>query len=111
MRKIACFFVLVLFSVALLYADDMNKGTPMTGWICNSKCVVQAGDKASCDQNCAETSGDAVFVDDQGKLYKISEKNQDMAKKQMNKHVKMMAEMDKDQKELERIHFLNQQAP
>jgi hypothetical protein len=111
MKQIAWLFLIVAGSASLLCAEEHSKAMQLTGWVCNSKCVVQSGDQASCSQNCTETSGDAVFVADQGKLYTISEKNQQECKKHMRQHVNMMAETDKDQKELEWVHFLNQQAP
>ena len=52
-----------------------------------------------------------MFVDDQGNVLKIAGKYQKMAKQHMAKHTKIMGTMDKQQKELERIQFLYEQAP
>ena len=50
-------------------------------------------------------------VDDQGNALKIAGKYQKMAKQHMAKHTKIMGTMDEQQKELERIQFLYEQAP
>jgi hypothetical protein len=112
MKRITLLLLIILTSAFLLASDDTATGKQMSGYVCNSKCVVQqSADKATCDQGCTETGGTAVFVDDQGTVYKISERSQPMAKPHMGKHMRMMATMDEQQKELDRIHFLNLQAP
>jgi hypothetical protein len=85
---------LALGSTMLMSAQDKSKGTEMTGTICDQKCVKQDAGKAACDSSCTEKSGDAVFVDDQGKATKIA--NPKMAKGKMGKKVKVHGEMMKD---------------
>jgi hypothetical protein len=75
------------------FAGDEKK-PEMSGWICYAKCVDQSSAKATCDQHCTETSGDIVFINDNGKVTKIA--NQDVAKPMCGKKVKMNATMDKD---------------
>ena len=111
MKRIVLLLVAVLGSALLLYAEDAGKGKAMTGWVCNSECVVQSADRATCDQNCTNKGGNAVFVDDQGNVLKIADKDQNTAKKHMRKHMKAMASMDEQQTEMERIQFLYELAP
>lgn len=96
MTRLAGLFAVLLCSALMLAADggDKGKGTEMTGFICNSKCVSQSADKASCDLNCKDKGGDAVFVDDQGKVTKIA--NQKKVKSHQGQKVKMVADMDKN---------------
>lgn len=93
MKVTAGLLAIVLGSTMLVYAQDKTKGTEMTGWVCNSKCVTQNADKASCDQNCTDKSGDAVFVDDQGKVIKIA--NPTMVEGAMGKKVQVKGKMMK----------------
>ncbi len=95
MRRILGVLLTVFCSYMLLYAQEAGKGTEMTGWICNSKCVSHDAGKAACDQTCTDKSGDVVFVDDNGKVTKIA--NPEMAKGKMGKKVKIHGEMMKDQ--------------
>jgi hypothetical protein len=103
MKRLVGLLMTVFFSTVLLYAQQSSqatqsqtgKGTEMTGWICNSKCVTHTSGTAACDQNCTEKTGDVVFIDDTGKVTKIS--NPDMAMDKMGKKVKVHCDMDKDQ--------------
>jgi hypothetical protein len=104
--------ILTIFCTALSLAaqdsttaGDQGKGKPMTGWICSSSCVVQQSEKATCDQSCTK-SGNPVFVDENGSVMKISKKADKMAKKNMGKHVKVMATMD-DADEIQRLQLLS----
>jgi hypothetical protein len=94
MKRTAALLALALGSTMLMSAQDKSKGTEMTGTICDQKCVKQDAGKATCDSSCTEKSGDAVFVDDQGKATKIA--NPKMAKGKMGKKVKVHGEMMKD---------------
>ncbi len=94
MKRIVGLLVVVLLSALLLSAQNKGKGTEMTGWICTSKCVKQVDGKATCDPNCKEKGGEAVFVDDQGKVTKIA--NQKMVKSHMGQKVRVKGEMMKD---------------
>jgi hypothetical protein len=85
MRFIASLLSVVLGS-ALVLAQDMSKAVEMSGTICDSKCVDQSGDHPACNLKCSEKSGDAVFIDDTGKVTKIA--NPDKVKGYMGKHVK-----------------------
>jgi len=67
----------------------------MTGTICDQKCVKQDADKASCDLTCTEKSGEAVFVDDQGKAWKVA--NPEICKGKMGKKVKVSGKKMDDQ--------------
>jgi hypothetical protein len=103
MKRIAGLLAMVLTSAMWLNAQDNNKSTEMTGWVCNSKCVTQNADKAACDQNCTDKSGDVVFVDDQGKVTKIA--NPKKVKDDMGKQVKVKGKMmkKKDMMEIEDV--------
>jgi hypothetical protein len=107
MRRIAGLLVLFLGSTMLMYSQDKGKGSEMTGWICNSKCVKPNAGVAACDANCSDKSGDVVFVDDQGKVTKIA--NPKKVKKEMGKKVKVKGEMmkDKDMMEVYDVFHLN----
>lgn len=94
MKRTAALLALALGSTMLMSAQDKSKGTEMTGTICDQKCVKQDAGKSACDTSCTEKSGDAVFVDDQGKATKIA--NPKMAKGKMGKKVKVHGEMMKD---------------
>jgi hypothetical protein len=108
MKKLAAILVFVLASAIFAAAQydnaatedktkttaadkDKGGGMDMTGWVCNSKCVKQDADKASCDAGCKEKGGDVVFIDDQGKSWKVA--NQKMAKSHAGKKVKMTGKM------------------
>ncbi len=82
MKRFAWLFLAVLCSAILLNAKDNT----MTGWVCDSKCVVQNDNRASCDPGCMERSGDVVFISDEGTVSAVS--NPDMCSSHMNKHVK-----------------------
>jgi hypothetical protein len=99
-KKIAMLFVLALGSAMMLNAQEMKdkgkmmeKGTEMTGVICSSKCVNTTPAPASCKADCKDKSGDAVFIDDQGKVTKIA--NSKKVKGHFGKKVKMHGEMMK----------------
>ncbi|MGC2322710.1 MAG: hypothetical protein WA463_08790 [Terriglobales bacterium] len=105
MRRMVLIFVAMLCMGIAAYADDMGKGkdegkgSAMTGWLCNSKCVKPSGSKNTCDKACAAAEGDVVFIDSNGKVDNIA--NQDMVKPHAGKKVKMMAAMNKHSKMLE----------
>lgn len=86
-----------VFAVSpFIFAGDKNKETEMTGTICDQKCVKQDADKAACDLSCTEQSGQAAFVDNQGKAWKVA--NPSTCKGKMGKkakaNVKQMGEPD-----------------
>ncbi len=82
MKRLAWLFLAVLCSAVLLNAEDNT----MSGWVCDSKCVVQNDNRATCDPTCTEKGDDAVFISDEGAVSTIS--NQDICTSHMNKHVK-----------------------
>lgn len=84
MKRIAWLIPVVLSLTIMLNAAD--EASVMTGWVCDSKCIAQNGDKATCDTSCTERSGDAVFIDDQGKIFQIS--NSASWSQYMNKRVR-----------------------
>ena len=98
MKRTALFLAIVVGSVTL-YAQQPSQGTEkqeaqgteMTGTICDSKCVTQTAGQSACDQNCNEKSGEAVFIEDTGKVTKID--NPDKVKGYMGKHVKTRCKM------------------
>lgn len=89
MRQISSLALLVICFAILAYAADTPNAEEMHGTICDSKCVTQVSNTASCNPDCTEKSGVAVFVDDNGSVKQIA--NQDICKSYMGKHVKMKA--------------------
>ncbi len=89
MRRISGIFLLVLGLAVVMCAQNSNTAKEMNGTLCDSRCVTQQGNVATCNTTCTKKSGVAVFVDDQGSVQRIA--NQDICKSHMNKHVKMMA--------------------
>ena len=85
MKRLAWLFLAVLCSAILLNAEDNT----MSGWVCDSKCVVQNNNRATCDPACTERSGDTVFISDEGAVSTVS--NPDVCASHMNKHVKIKA--------------------
>lgn len=87
--------VAVLVSASFAYAQDTGKTVSLTGTVCDSKCAFQITSspipKYGCRKDCGESGGEAMFIDDQGKMMKID--NPDMVKTHMGKHVKMKAQM------------------
>jgi hypothetical protein len=109
MKRNAVLFTVLFASVFLLYAQD-NAPKEMTGWICSSACVSQSGGHATCDANCAgaNKSGDAVFVEDNGKVSTIS--NPDMVKGKMGQKVKAKCQMNKDKESMEILELIQANA-
>jgi hypothetical protein len=89
MKRIAWLFLVVLGSVIVTQAQSSANQMKLSGTVCNSSCVSQVQNLATCDKECTDKSGPAVLVDDQGKVMNIA--NQDMCKSHMGKHVKMTA--------------------
>ena len=98
MKRSAALFTILLFSLALLYAQE-QQSMEMTGWVCNSACVTQSAGHTTCDANCTNKSGDAVLVQDNGKVTKIS--NPDVVKGYMGQKVKAKCKMNKDGEAME----------
>jgi hypothetical protein len=94
MKRIAYILTLVLATAPFLLAGDKNKGSDMTGTVCDQKCVKQDAAKASCDLSCTEKSGEAAFVDDQGKVWKVA--NPAICKEKMGKKVKVRGKQMED---------------
>jgi hypothetical protein len=92
MKRSATLCGIVVASLILLYAQD-NKPTEMTGVICNSTCINQSAGHASCDSNCTDKSGPAVFVEDNGTVSKIN--NPETVKGKMGQKVKVKCNMHK----------------
>jgi hypothetical protein len=93
MKVIASLLTVVLGS-ALLLAQEMSKDIDMSGTICDSGCVTQTGGQAACNLKCSQKGGDAVFIDDNGKVTKIA--NPDKVKGHKGKHVKAKCKMMDD---------------
>jgi len=98
MKRSAALFTILLFSLALLSAQE-QQSMDMTGTVCNSACVTQSAGHATCDANCTNKSGDAVLVQDNGKVTKIS--NPDVVKGYMGQKVKAKCKMNKDGEAME----------
>jgi hypothetical protein len=101
MKRIIGLSSMVLALMMLGYAQDQAKPIEMTGWICNSKCVNHDKPTATCDASCTETSGDVVFIDDKGKITKIS--NPAMVKGHMGKKMKVKCEMKDGEMQIDQI--------
>ena len=97
MKRIACILALVFAVNPFLFAQDKSKGSDMTGTICDQKCVKHDADKASCDLTCKEQTGDAAFIDDQGKVWKVA--NPAVCKGHMGKKVKVNCKKMEDQQD------------
>jgi hypothetical protein len=95
MKRFVGLMVLVLCMSTFVSAEDKSKGTEMTGTICDQKCVKQDAGKASCDLSCTEQSGNAMFLDDQGKAWNVT--NPSVCKGKMGKKVKVNCKRAKDQ--------------
>lgn len=93
MKRISLLLTLFLAST-MLYAQEKPRMMDMSGTICDSKCVTQTGSQAACDLNCTQKDGDAVFIDDNGKLTKIA--NPDKVKGYKGKHVKAKCKMNEN---------------
>jgi|SRR5882724_5444647 len=94
MKRNAVLLVIVLGSM-MVYAQEKPKGIDMTGTICDSKCVTQNAGQSACDVKCTQKGGDAVFIEDNGKVTKIA--NPEKVKGHMGKHIKARCKMMKDQ--------------
>jgi hypothetical protein len=110
MKSTVWLFAGILCSAVSLFAQDQSKNQEMTGTICNSSCVVKQANVSTCDTTCTDKSGEAVLVDDQGKVMKLA--NQDMAMPHMGKHVRIMVlPTEKEREESLRIMQLYEQGP
>lgn len=98
MKRSAALCGILLASLILLYAQD-NKPMEMTGVICNSSCINQSAGHASCDANCTDKSGPAVFVEDNGTVSKIN--NPETVKGKMGQKVKVKCNMHKEDQSMD----------
>lgn len=90
--------VMLCAATSLFAQGPTNKaGIEMSGTLCNSACVQNVSNRATCNTSCTDKTGDTVLVDDQGKVMKIS--NPKMATPHMNQHVKVMAVPAEKQRE------------
>ena len=110
MKRIICFFIVGVCSAILLNAEDQSM---ISGWVCDSKCVVLNGDQTTCNANCAERSGDAVFIDDSGTVTRIS--NPQSCAPHMNQRVSATAtkvnnEANEEQMRVDVIYSANSEA-
>ncbi len=85
MQRIALLFLVALGCVASMHAQSSSGSMKLNGTVCDSSCVVQVEGANTCDKSCTVKSGEAVLVDDQGKIMHIA--NQDACKSHMGKHV------------------------
>jgi hypothetical protein len=76
MKRIAWLFLVVLGSVSLLHAQSSTEPMKQSGTVCNSSCVTKVDNLFTCDTDCIDESGSAVFVDDQGQVMKVTEQDQ-----------------------------------
>ena len=97
MKRIAWLLAPVLLSAVSLYAEDMSKDAGMSGVLCNSNGVVQNEGHAACDQAYAGQGGEVVFVDQQGRVFKIA--NQDKVVLRAGKKAKTKSKPVKDKED------------
>ena len=95
MKRLAALVVFILGFLPSAPAQDQSKTLEMTGMICDQKCVKQDSGKAACDTSCTEHSGQAVFLDDSGKLWKVA--NPASCKGKMGKKVTIHGEKMDDE--------------
>jgi hypothetical protein len=106
MKRMAALVALILGLLISASAQDKSKASEMTGTVCDQKCVKQDSGAAACDASCTEHSGQAVFLDDSGKLWKVS--NPASCKGKMGKKVKIQGEkMGDDTMFLHDVIFAN----
>lgn len=94
MKRLAALVTLILGMVVLTSAQDKSKASEMTGMVCDQKCVKQDAGKNACDTSCSEHSGQAVFLDDSGNLWKVA--NPASCKGKMGKKVTVQGEKMND---------------
>jgi hypothetical protein len=97
MKRIVWLLAPVLLSAVSLYAGDMGNAAAMSGVLCNSNGVVQSEGHAVCDQSYAGQSGDVVFVDAQGRVFKVA--NQDKVVLRAGKRAKTKSKPVKDEED------------
>ena len=95
MKRIIGLMVLFCCMSMVVSAQDKSKATDMTGTICDQKCIKQDTGKAACDLSCTEQSGNAVFLDDNGKVWNVT--NPTICAGKMGKKVKVQCQKMKDQ--------------
>jgi hypothetical protein len=94
MKRMIALVALILGLWMTASAQDQSKTMEMTGMVCDQKCVTQDAGKATCDASCKEHSGQAVFLDDSGKLWKVA--NPASCKGKMGKKVTIHGEKKDD---------------
>ena len=105
MKRLAWLLMVALGSVTLIHAQTSTRPMNLSGTICRLSCVTQVGNRNTCDTTCADKQGEAVLVDDQGNIQKISQQDQSMCESHMGKHV--MAQAVPTEKEREgALHIL-----
>ena len=97
LRKIAPMLALSLFPL-MMFGQQKQQTSDMTGTICSSKCVNRSSERAACDLGCTEKGGEAVFVEENGTVTKVA--NPDKVKGFMGKHVKAKCKMMQDKDEM-----------
>jgi len=106
MKRMIALVALILGLLISASAQDKSKASEMTGTVCDQKCVKQDSGTAACDASCTEHSGQAVFLDDSGKLWKVA--NPASCKGKMGKKVKIQGEkMDDGTMYLHDVIFAN----
>jgi hypothetical protein len=90
MKRLATLVALILGLLIAASAQEKSKALEMTGTVCDQKCVSQDSGKATCDTSCTEHSGQAVFLDDSGKMWKVA--NPASCQGKMGKKVKVQGE-------------------
>jgi hypothetical protein len=106
MKRLAALAALILGMIISASAQDKSKASEMTGTVCDQKCVKQDAGKNACDTSCTEHSGQAVFLDEAGTLWKVA--NPASCKGKMGKKVKVQGEeMDDHSMYLHDVIFAN----
>jgi hypothetical protein len=94
MKRMILLVALAIGMNPFLFAGDKHKESEMTGTICDQRCVKQDADKAACDLSCTEQTGQTVFIDDQGKTWKVA--NPAVCEGHMGKKVKVKCKQKKE---------------
>lgn len=87
--------VFLFCSMIALHGQDksQNKGTEITGTLCNAANVVETAGVATCDPSKGGGSDDMVFIDEQGKATTIA--NPEKMKGMSGQKVRVNGEMRK----------------
>ena len=75
LMQISAYVVLSLAIPITASASEAKVTKAETGSICNSACVTKVDNVATCDPRCWDRSGQCVFVEDNGGLTPVTDRN------------------------------------